>query len=204
MKIPEPTIERLPVYYQCLYRLKENNVVIVSSEEISSRVGVKASQFRKDLSYFGEFGIQGLGYPVTHLMERIASIMQFDTEHKVAICGAGHLGYALARFPGFAKWGFKISHVFDKDPAIIGKKIGDVVVEDINLLPYDLKVPMGILTVPASVAKETASLLIKSEVNAILNFTGVKLDIPESVVVRNVDISHELAVLNFHLMGKPQ
>lgn len=203
MKIPEPTIERLPVYYQCLYDLKENDVVIVSSEDIASRVGVKASQFRKDLSYFGEFGIQGLGYPVIHLLERIASIMQFDTEHKVAICGAGHLGFALARFPGFAKWGLKISHIFDKDPAIIGEKIGDVVVEDIKLLPYNLKVSMGILTVPADAAKETANLLIKSEVNAILNFTGVKLDVPEYVSVRNVDLAHELAILNFHLVGKP-
>jgi len=204
MKIPDPTIERLPVYYQCLYQLRENGVVVVSSEDIASRVGVKASQFRKDLSYFGEFGIQGLGYPVEHLMERIASIMQFDREHKVAICGVGHLGCALARFPGFVRWGFKIYNLFDKDPSIIGQKIGDLIVEDIKTLPRELGVSMGILTVPSNAAKETANLLIKSQVNAIMNFTGVKLDVPEYVAVRDIDVAHELAILNFHLRKKSE
>ena len=91
-KIPEPTIARLPVYFRCLMDLKNNNVTIVSSEDISLKAGVKASQFRKDMSYFGEFGIQGLGYPVLHMIERIASIMQLDKVHTVVVVGVGNLG----------------------------------------------------------------------------------------------------------------
>lgn len=199
VKIPDPTVSRLPIYFRCLAELQESGVTIVSSGEIASRAGIKASQFRKDLSYFGEFGIQGLGYPVEHLLRRIASIMQLDRQHKVVLVGAGNLGSALANFPGFARWGFEIVHIFDADPSKVGNELGGLTVCDIAELPQPLGVDLGVLAVPAAAAQGTAELLTKCGVKAILNFTGRSLGMVEPVVVRNVDLTHELAILAYHL-----
>ena len=201
-KIPEPTIERLPVYFRRLRELKNMGSSIVSSDEIASRAGVKASQFRKDLSYFGEFGIQGLGYPVEHLLERIGSLMLLDSKHDTAIIGAGNLGRAFAKYGGFKRWGFRIKHIYDNDPEKIGRKVGDYVIEDVESIPEQLDVTIGIMTVPAPQAHEAASRLCKTGIKAILNFTGIKLDVPDGIVVRNVDVTHELAILNYYLASE--
>jgi len=200
--IPAPTIARLPIYFQCLLELKNNDVFIVSSEEIATRAGVKASQFRKDLSCFGEFGIQGMGYPVDQLLGKITSIMKLNEDRDMALFGAGNLGKALIRYPGFLKWGFHIRRVFDKDPQKIGTSIGGIIVEDIEQIPGNLGVSIGILTVPASAAQETARVIINSGIKAILNFTGLGLDAPDNILVRNVDITHEVAILNYLLSQK--
>jgi len=197
-KIPDPTIARLPLYFRCLAELRDKGVSIVSSEDIAAQAGVKASQFRKDLSYFGEFGIQGLGYQVEHLLHRIGSIMQLDREHRVVLVGAGNLGSALANFPGFARWGFHIVHIYDQSPARIGQVMNGVTIEDIAQLPRPLKADLGILAVPAAAAKTTSDLLLASGVKAILNFTGTTVPSPRSAVVRNVDMTHELAILAYH------
>ena len=198
-KIPEPTIARLPLYFRCLAELQDNQVTVVSSEDIANRAGVKASQFRKDLSYFGEFGIQGLGYPVPHLLRRIGSIMQLDQVHKVVLIGAGNLGSALAGFPGFSRWGFHILWIFDASSEKIGKKFNQIEVQDVALLPRPLGADVGILAVPANAAQKAADLLVQSGVKAILNFTGATLSPPEDGVLRNVDLTHELAILAYHL-----
>lgn len=197
-KIPDPTIARLPLYFRCLAELRDNGVSIVSSEDIAAHAGVKASQFRKDLSYFGEFGIQGLGYPVEHLLHRIGSIMQLDRTHRVVLVGAGNLGSALANFPGFARWGFQIVHIYDQSPARIGQVMNGVEVADISELPRPLEVDLGVLAVPAAAARTASGLLLASGVRAILNFTGTTLPIPQDAVVRNVDMTHELAILAYH------
>jgi redox-sensing transcriptional repressor len=201
-KIPEPTIARLPIYFRCLTEMKNNNISIVSSEEISSLAGIKASQFRKDMSYFGEFGIQGLGYPVIHLIERITTIMQLDKIHTVALVGVGNLGQALAKYNGFQKWNFRINHLYDSSPEIIGTKINDITVENINDMPNRLDTSVGILTVPREVAQEAAERLIRAGVKLLLNFTATFLSVPSDVVVRNVDLTHELAILTYHLESK--
>ncbi len=200
-KIPEPTIARLPSYFRCLVELQEANQEVVSSEELASLAGVKASQFRKDLSHFGEFGVQGLGYVVEDLLDRIAAIMQLDQDHDVVLVGAGNLGAALANFPGFKRWGFKIVRIYDQDPEKIGMSLHGVTVRDIAELPCPLDVKLGIIAVPASGARDVASLLIGSGVEALLNFTGTTLVHPEKVAVRNVDMTHELAILAYHLSG---
>lgn len=198
-KIPAPTIARLPLYFRCLTELKENDVDVVSSEELAARAGVKASQFRKDLSYFGEFGIQGVGYPVDRLLDRIAAIMQLDRDHAVVLVGAGNLGSALLNFPGFARWGFHIRRVYDQSPEKIGSRLHGLMIRDVAELPHPLGIDLGILAVPPSAAQKAARLLIDSGVRALLNFTGVKLEHPPEVKVRNVDMTHELAILAYHL-----
>ncbi len=201
-KIPEPTVARLPLYFRCLADLKERNIKIVSSGDLAAEVGVKASQFRKDLSYFGEFGIQGLGYPVDDLLRRITEIMQLDRRRRVVLLGAGNLGSALGNFPGFSRWGFDVCYIFDSDPAKCGSKLGGIPVEPIDELPKPLGVDLGILAVPPQAAQLCAELLAASGVKAILNFTSRHLSLPEVVVVRNVNLTHELAILAYHLSGE--
>lgn len=198
-KIPDPTVARLPIYFRCLAELHESKVSIVSSVDIAERAGIKASQFRKDLSYFGEFGIQGLGYPVEHLLHRIASIMQLDRKHPVVLVGAGNLGSALGNFPGFSRWGFEIAHIFDADPKKVGRTIGSIKVRSVDELPCPLGVDVGVLAVPPQAAAPAADLLMRSGVKALLNFTGRNLAHGSGVVVRNVDLTHELAILTYHL-----
>jgi len=203
-RVPEPTISRLTNYFRCLAELHDRQVAVVSSEEIASRAGVKASQFRKDLSYFGEFGVQGLGYPVPHLLRRVASILQLDQTHKVALLGAGNLGSALAGFPGFARWGFQILWIFDANPAKVGQRINSIEVEPSTSLPRELGADLGILAVPPQAAAEAARLLVDSGVPALLNFTGAHLHLGSRVTVRNVDLTHELAILAYHASAREQ
>lgn len=198
-KIPYPTVERLPVYYHVLSELKEDNVGIVSSGDMAVRAGVKASQFRKDLSYFGEFGIQGLGYPVAHLIEKIADIMQLNVDHDCALFGCGNLGRAIAGYSGLSRWNFHITRIFDNSPEKIGGKFGGVIVEDVSILPRNLNVSIGILAVPAVSAVNTAQLMVECGIKAILNFTSRNLDPGHGIAVRNVEVTQELAVLAYHI-----
>lgn len=201
-KIPEPTVARLPIYFRCLADLRDRNIKIVSSGDIASEAGIKASQFRKDLSYFGEFGIQGLGYPVEDLLKRITSIMQLDRRRRVVLLGAGNLGSALGNFPGFSRWGFDVIHIFDSDPSKVGTKLGGITVEDIASLPKAMEVELGILAVPPVAAQACAELLVESGVKAILNFTSRPLAAPQGVIIRNVNLTHELAILAYNLAGE--
>ncbi|MFA5503956.1 MAG: redox-sensing transcriptional repressor Rex [Vulcanimicrobiota bacterium] len=202
-RIPAPTVARLPVYFRCLAQLRDRNVKIVSSGDIAAFAGIKASQFRKDLSYFGEFGIQGLGYPVEDLLKCITSIMKLDRKRRVVLLGAGNLGSALCNFPGFARWGFDIVHLFDSSPHKVGTEISGHTVQDIAQLPCALDVELAILAVPSEAAQSCAELLTRSGIKAILNFTGRSLVAPPGTVVRNVNLTHELAILAYDLSGEP-
>lgn len=183
--------------------MKERNVRIVSSGDIATAAGIKASQFRKDLSYFGEFGIQGLGYPVDDLLDRIRTIMRLDRRRRVVLLGAGNLGSALGNFPGFSKWGFDVAYIFDSSRRKIGTYLNEVMVEDIASLPKKLEVELGVLAVPPQAAQVCAELLTESGIKAILNFTSQPLVALEGTVIRNVNLTHELAILAYHLAGEP-
>jgi redox-sensing transcriptional repressor len=197
-KIPEPTVARLPAYFRCLVRLKDNDVAVVSSKEMSLLTGVQSSQFRKDMSYFGEFGIQGLGYHVQGLIKKLASILQLDKLNSVVIVGVGNMGSALIRYPGFLKWNFDIKYVYDNDPRKIGKEINGMKIKDIRELTDEKDASIGIITVPRQFAQETADRLIRAGIKSLLNFTDVKLDVSSDVIVRNVYLPQELALLNYY------
>ena len=160
---------------------------------------MKASQFRKDLSYFGEFGVQGLGYVVSQLLDRISTILRLNQVHRVVLIGAGNLGAALLNYPGFREWNFHIVRIFDSSPAKHGSVLAGLTVEDAHLLPLPLDADLALLAVPAAAAVSTAQLLVESGVGGILNFTGVKLDLPSGVAVRNVDLTNELSILSYKL-----
>ena len=201
-KIPERTIIRFPLYLSILRELEKKGIETVSSRIIAQRAKIKASQFRKDISYFGEFGKQGLGYSVIHLIERITAILYLTRPQQAVLVGAGNLGTALCNFPGFPGWNFEIVRVYDKDPRKVGRRSGKVEVEDVNKLPVDLGIPLGIITVPANAAQKVADLLVKSGIKGILNFSGARLITPPEVIVRDVDLTHELAILNYYCCVK--
>lgn len=201
-KIPEATVMRLSVYSRYLYQLMEEGVETVSSGEIATGVGVSSAQVRKDLAYFGEFGTRGVGYKVDELYGQIMQILGLDRRWNVIIIGAGKLGSALALYQGFAHRGFNICEVLDIDESRIGKKLGSIEVETLDVLAERIeehKINIGVVTVPATVAQEVTDRLISAGVKAILNFSPRVLRVPADVVLRNVDLSVNLEVLSFNL-----
>jgi redox-sensing transcriptional repressor len=135
------------------------------------------------------------------LLDRISTIMQLDRRRRVVLLGAGNLGSALGNFPGFARWGFDVTRIFDSDPEKVGSVIAGITVENVSALPQPLGVELAILAVPPQAAQQATQLLIDSGVKAILNFTSRPLSAP-GVVIRNVNLTHELAILAYHLSGE--
>ena len=205
-RIPEPSLSRLSLYLRCLRRLVKDGVKTISSAEMERRCGVTATQIRKDLSYFGEFGRPGVGYEVQHLLARLTEIMHLDRQHRVVIMGAGNLGSALAGYSGFVLSPFRVVGVFDNNLAKIGRTLWDLEILDANHLPQinqELKANIGLIAVPADAAQEAADLLVKGGVRAILNFAPRMIQVPSDVAVRNVDVTRELEVLCYYLDRLP-
>ncbi|MCE5197568.1 MAG: redox-sensing transcriptional repressor Rex [Armatimonadota bacterium] len=201
-KVPMPTLERLATYLTVLTDLKMRNVETISSADIETRTGVNAAQFRKDLSYFGEFGKPGIGYDVQELHSRISKILNLENRQPVLLMGAGNLGSALAGYQPLRAENFQIVAAFDNNPAKIGTQLWDLTIKDIATIEEENKLlgaRMGIIAVPAAAAQDAADRLVKAKVVTILNFAPVLLKLPPTVTVRNVDFVQELAVLAFHL-----
>jgi redox-sensing transcriptional repressor len=201
-KVPVPTLERLATYLRYLIDLEQDHVETISSAEVEEQTGVNAAQFRKDLSYFGEFGKPGVGYNVTELQGRIARILKIDQEQRVLLIGAGNLGSALVGYPGLKEHKFQVVAVFDNNYAKIGRLLWDMEILDITKLKEvnaKLRAQIAILAVPRSAAQSVTEVLVEAGVHAILNFAPTVLKVPESVVVRNVSFLQELAVLSYHL-----
>ncbi len=199
--IPRVTVERLPIYLQCLDELP-NSSDWISSERLAAMAGVNPAQVRKDLSYLGSYGVRGVGYDVDHLRQQIERELG---SCRVAIVGAGNLGAALANYPGFDERGFEVAGMFDVDEAKIGTKVNGVVVEPISDLPdavIDRKVAIGIIATPGHAAQEVADRLAEAGVQSILNFAPVVLHCGDDVDIRRVDLSTELQVLSFYLRHK--
>ncbi|NBJ16781.1 MAG: redox-sensing transcriptional repressor Rex [Dehalobacter sp. 4CP] len=205
LKIPEATIIRLSVYSRYLTEIDRKGIITISSGDIAEGVGVSPAQVRKDLAYFGEFGIRGVGYNVKDLHKNILRIMGLSNEWSVCLVGLGNLGLALSTYKGFKERGFSIINIFDNDPQKTGMKINDIEVLPIETMEEVVaqnQIQIGAITVPASAAQEIADKLVKGGVQAILNFAPVVLNVPPTVELRNVDLSVNLEVLTFNLGGK--
>jgi redox-sensing transcriptional repressor len=201
-KVPVPTLERLATYLRFLIDLEQSEVDTISSAEVERQTGINAAQFRKDLSYFGEFGKPGVGYNVSDLQSRIARILKIDREQRVILVGAGNLGSALVGYPGLKEHRFNLVAVFDNNYGKIGRPLWDLEILDVvrvKEVNQKLRARIAILAVPASAAQNVADLLVDAGVHAILNFAPVLLRVPDYVVVRNVSFLQELAVLSYHL-----
>jgi len=199
-EIPRKTIYRLSIYLRCLARLHENGISTVSSEALAKAAGVKPTQLRKDLAYFGTFGTRGLGYDVADLFKKISEELGTSRLQPVILVGVGHLGLALVSYRGFEKEGFEIIAAFDAEPRRKRDKEIKQPIYGMDELPEFVKrqnVKMVILTVPAAVAQEVANRLIDAGITGILNFSPIVLSVPEEVMVNNVNLAIELENLSY-------
>jgi redox-sensing transcriptional repressor len=201
-EIPRKTIYRLSLYLRCLARLKDNNILTVSSETLAKVAGVKPTQLRKDLTYLGQFGTRGLGYGVAELSKRISDELGTTSLQPVILIGVGHLGLALLSYRGFEKEGFEIVAAFDIDPNRRREKQLEQPILPMTELPEFVrlqKIKMAILTVPAAVAQEVTNLLVECGIMGILNFSPILLHVPEDVMVNNVNLAIELENLSYFI-----
>ena len=201
-KVPIPTLERLATYLRFLIDLEATLVETISSTDVERQTGVNAAQFRKDLSYFGEFGKPGVGYNVLELQARIAKILKIDRDQPMIVLGAGNLGSALVGYNGLREHGFHMAGVFDSSPAKIGTRLWDLEVCDVATLREAnarIGAKIAIVAVPALVAQQVADDAIASGVKALLNFAPIIIKVPNRIVVRNVSFLQELAVLSYYL-----
>jgi len=201
-EISRAVIKRLPRYYRYLGDLLESGVERISSNELSEKMQVTASQIRQDLNNFGGFGQQGYGYNVKYLYNEIGKIIGLDRTYQVIIVGAGNLGQALAGYVNFEKRGFKIRGIFDVNPELEGKKIRGVEIRMADELPAFLKeheIQIAALTLPRQAASEMAEVLVQNGVKAIWNFAHLDLRLPDDVIVENVHLSESLMQLSYNL-----
>ncbi|MBQ9765221.1 MAG: redox-sensing transcriptional repressor Rex [Lachnospiraceae bacterium] len=201
-EISSAVIKRLPRYYRYLGELLEEGIDRISSNELSERMRVTASQIRQDLNNFGGFGQQGYGYNVRYLHEEIAKILGIDTKHNMIIIGAGNLGLAIAKYANFGKRGFIIKALFDKNPELIGKKVGDIDILDMDMLESFIKendIEIAALTIPKGDATAIAQEAVSYGVRAIWNFAHTDLRLPEYVTVENVHLSDSLMRLSYNI-----
>lgn len=198
--IPRKSIYRLSIYQRCLGKLRENDVDTVSSEALAKAAGVKSTQLRKDLAYFGQFGTRGLGYNVDVLSSTIAEVLGQNHLQPVILVGVGNLGSALLRYGGFRKEGFDVVAAFDIAPRTqTGLRIPILNLNEMSRFIRENQVKMAILTVPASGAQVVTNQMVESGIQAILNFSPTVLDVPEHVVVNSVDLAVELENLSYFI-----
>ncbi len=195
--IPVTTVYRLSYYCRALLECGTSG--FISSQDLAKLTGFSGALVRRDLSYFGRFGIPGRGYPVSELREKISRILGIDRKWKVALIGLGNLGSALLRYKAFEKQGFTIVAIFDSDPAKIKKSRSGIEIQDINQLQAEFEKgrgEMAIITVPADAAEEVIGRVVSSGIKAILNFAPIKVKVPDSVSLVNIDFSVELERLS--------
>jgi len=206
-KIPEATIRRLSRYSRCLEQMEEKGEKVVSSAQLANKCMVNAAQVRKDLAYFGEFGIRGVGYYVKDLLSNIKRILGLNREWRMALIGVGNLGSALLSYKDFLKQNYKIVAAFDIDPPkVIGRvseKLGKPVeilhINRLREVAKERKIEIGLIATPPSEAQGVANLLVEAEVKGILNFAPAQIIVPEGYVVRDVFFTNILDNLAYLL-----
>ncbi len=201
-KIPEMTIRRLSLYTRCLVQLEEDGKKTISSLALAERFNLNSAQVRKDLAYFGEFGVRGIGYYVSGLKAELQKILNLDREWQVALVGYGNLGSALFRYKGFAKQGFRISAIFDDDPAKAGRTVDGVTILPMMDLAREVKarsLQIAIVAVPAESAQAVTDKLVAVGIKGILNFAPSRIKVGKDVRLKNVDLAIELETLSFYL-----
>ena len=201
-EIPRKAIYRLSVYLRCLQRLRSNGIRTVSSEALAKAAGVKPTQLRKDLTYLGQFGTRGLGYDVELLASTIADRLGANSLQPVILVGVGSLGTALLAYRGFEKEGFQIVAAFDADTKRKRNRHVQQPIypmEKLRGFVREHAVKMAVLTVPATAAQEVTNHLVDAGIYGILNFAPLVLQVPEEVVVNNVNLAIELENLSFFI-----
>ncbi len=200
--VPDVVIQRLPLYLRSLVHIAERGQKIVSSTELGAWVGVSSAQIRKDLSYFGEFGKQGLGYDVEFLIGQLRRILKSDQTWHMLIVGAGALGHAIANYRAFENWGFYLVAVFDNDPQKIGSPIGHLIIQPMEELAETIRkrhIEIGILAIPPQSAQAVADQLVAYGIRSLLNYAPINLVLPPGIHVAHIDPVVSLQSMAYYL-----
>ncbi|MCI0336271.1 MAG: redox-sensing transcriptional repressor Rex [Acidobacteria bacterium] len=202
-KISELTTNRLSVYLRCLNELAAAGVETISSQAMAEQFNLNSAQIRKDLAYFGEFGVRGVGYYVEELRQHLMKILGLTEKHRVAIVGLGNLGMALANYQGFNQHSFNIVALFDADPAKVGSRVrSGLEIQGSENLKEIIKrenINIVIITVPAHAAEQVLEQVTEAGVRAVLNFAPVHLHPKPGVKVKTVDLTTSLESLSYFL-----
>ncbi len=205
LKIPSATITRLSIYSRALEELSTEQVPVVSSKRLAELCGVNPAQIRKDLAYFGQFGVRGVGYYVKELLFDIKKILGLNKEWNLAIVGMGNLGCALVAHENFAKQGYRFVAAFDVDPMKVGRRLASGLqihpLEELEAVCRETGAEIGVICTPAEKAQEIAVRLHSVPLRGILNFAPVQIQCPEGTTckVENVDFTVKLDNLAYHL-----
>lgn len=207
-KISELTTNRLSVYLRCLNELASAGIKTVSSQELAEQFNLNSAQIRKDLGYFGEFGIRGTGYFIEDLRAHLTTILGLDKPHRVGIIGAGRLGTALANYNGLDKSNFTVVALFDNDQTKIGERIGGgIPIFDVNAIAKVVRekdIDVAVIAVPARVAQRVLNQVMAAGVKAVLNFAPAALKTRLGVKVKTVDLTTSLESLAYFLAQPPK
>lgn len=201
-RIPDIVIGRLPIYLRALTFMAAEGQEITSSHELGGKLGISSAQIRKDLSHFGEFGKQGTGYNIAYLRQQLQRILQVEGEWEMALIGAGDLGHALAHYADLRSRGFRITVIFDSNPAKHGQKLGDCVVQDSARMLEVLQnqnYKIAVIAVPAEAAQEVADTCVEAGVQALLNYAPITLRVPPNVYVQYIDPVLHLQRMTYYL-----
>lgn len=201
-KVSLTVIRRLPKYHRYLSDLMDKGISRISSQELSVLTGFTASQIRQDLNNFGGFGQQGYGYNVEDLQRELGKILGLDQKYNAVIVGAGNLGQAIANYRGFEDAGFRVLSMFDRNPRVIGLKIRDIEIRDMEQIEDFIKennVEIGIITTPKESAQAVADIYIKAGVKGIWNFAPTDISVPDDMIIENVRLNESLFILSYFL-----
>jgi redox-sensing transcriptional repressor len=201
-KISEFTIRRLSNYFRVLRELEVKDVTTVSSAKLAELGGITSAQVRKDLSYFGNFGTRGLGYKVIELKDAIERILGLNRRWGMALFGAGSLGHALFFHDGFRDDGFYFTHIYDVEDNKVGTQWRDVEIRHLREAEGRLRaapVEIGVLTTPRETAQDVVDLMARVGVKGVLNFAPIRLELPDNMWLRNVNLAVALESLSFYL-----
>jgi len=199
---PDALIGRISMYYRLASNLKKEGKQYITSKRIAQRLGITDAQVRKDLSFFGTFGVRKLGYPINFLEEELAKVLGLSKTWRIAIFGIGHLGYALGSYTGFKTKPLNIVALFDTTPERIGKEVAGVKITDAKDAAAVLKktgAQVAIIATPSSAAQGVADVVVESGIKAILNFAPICLDIPANIKIINIDMASYVEILTFFL-----
>ncbi len=200
------TAGRLSLYLRCLNTLDAAGTQTISSRALAEQFRLNAAQIRKDLAYFGDFGVRGVGYYVKELKRHLRMILGLDRTVRVAILGAGNLGLALADYPGFRQEGFAIVALFDAERAKIGRRSRGGVrihgIDEFRRLVKSEQIDIAVIAVPADAAQDVVNTAVQAGVRAVLNFSPGTLKVPSGVKIKNVDLTVSLESLSFFLGGR--
>jgi redox-sensing transcriptional repressor len=207
-KISELTTNRLSVYLRCLNTLAAAGIKTISSQALADQFNLNSAQIRKDLAYFGEFGVRGVGYFVEELRRHITEILGLDRAHRVGIVGAGNLGTALANYNGFRQSNFEVAALFDNDKEKIGRRVGDagIMVHDVKRIERVMReegIDVAVIAVPARAAQTVLNQLMAAGIKAVLNFAPANLRVRLGVKLKTVDLTISLESLSYFL-ARPQ